>query len=510
MQRLFILCFLVLFGFACPAQQLVFISVDGPQQLASVFADENLTVHYYNEECVIATAHVIDAGSMQLLDENAFSDGPYYIVRCPKEEQPRFMQRESAHCQLVRAIGNKLIVKSLSKSFLPFSEDGMAVVSNAPARLPALRHSFPDVQQEDPNIRRLMDFISDDSLMATIRHLQNYGTRQWDSDSVYAAQNWLVSQYQDKGLSVNLHDIDSFWNISTSDNIIAIQRGVVYPDEYVFCGAHYDSFTRDSLAPGADDNASGTAGILEMARILSQYRFERSIVYCGWAAEECGLLGSEAYASEAQAADKDIWAYFNLDMTGYLEEGLPFSIPIVYISFSDSLAAYYKRVCRTYYPDMVVHLSWLPEGGDSDHSSFHRHGYQAIMPFEKSGHISPYIHSAADTIGLSVNSPFQMHRFTEMNLACVAILAGYIGGASVDETQPCLSVFPNPVRHRLNIESSDMQLIQIYNVFGQLVKKMPLSGENSVTIDMTDCSPGLYVVSVVAKTGTSTKNIVIE
>ncbi|MGP1447056.1 MAG: M28 family peptidase [Candidatus Limimorpha sp.] len=510
MQRSLLLLFLVWFGFLCRAQQLVLIPVENHRQIESAFSNDNLTIYHYDDECMIATAKDFDQATMLLLDTDAFADGPYYLVHCPVEEQSQFLSREAKHCKVLNVYGNKLIVKSLSESFQPFSRDGMVVVSNIPAKLPMLRHSYPDVKAEDPRIRILINRISDDSLMATVRHLQNYGTRQWDSDSVYAAQNWLVSRYEEKGLSVSLHDIDSFWNISTSDNVIAIQPGLVHPDEFVFCGAHYDSFTCDSLAPGADDNASGTAAILETARILSQYRFERSIVYCAWAAEERGLLGSEAFATHAENSGMDIWAYFNLDMTGYLEEGLPFYIPIVYSPFSDSLASYYKKVCKAYYPDMIVYLSWLPEGGDSDHSSFHRHGYQSIMPFEQYGHSSPYIHSGADTIGLSVNSPFQMRRFAEMNLACVATLAGYIGGASIEETAGNVSIYPNPVEHQLHVQADGIQQIRLYNVYGQLIKAVTLPAQDFTTLDLSDCPSGLYVLSLSTVRGVANRNIVVR
>lgn len=510
MQRSLLLLFLVWFGFLCRAQQLVLLPVENHRQIESAFSNDNLTIHHYDDECMIATVKDFDQATMLLLDTDAFADGPYYLVHCPVEKQSQFLSREAKHCKVLNVYGNKLIVKSLSESFQPFSRDGMVVVSHIPAKLPMLRHSYPDVNEEDPRIRDLMNRISDDSLMATIRHLQHYGTRQWDSDSVYAAQDWLVSQYEEKGFSVSLHDIDSFWNISTSDNVIAIQPGLVHPEEYVFCGAHYDSFTRDSLAPGADDNASGTAAILEAARVLSQYRFERSIVYCAWAAEERGLLGSEAFATHAANAGMDIWAYFNLDMTGYLEEGQPFYIPLVHSVFSDSLAAYYKKVGHAYYPGMIIYPSWLPEGGDSDHSSFHRHGYQSIMPFEQYGHTSPYIHTGADTIGLSVNSPFQMRRFAEMNLACVAILAGYIGSLSIEETEPCFSVYPNPAKEQLNIKADGIRHIQVYNMFGQMVKTVTFSEQDFASLEVSDWPSGLYVISLTTSNGVANRSIVIR
>ena len=138
--------------------------------------------------------------------------------------------------------------------------------------------------------------------------------------------------------------------------MIAIQRGCVYPDEYVVCGAHYDSYNKslghpDSLrAPGADDNASGTSGILETARLLSKCKFERSIIYCGFAAEEIGLIGSAAYAKDCADQRMDIVGYFNLDMIGYLEEGSDIHVNLMYTTQDSIIAKYVFDFSHVYYP----------------------------------------------------------------------------------------------------------------------------------------------------------------
>lgn len=133
--------------------------------------------------------------------------------------------------------------------------------------------------------------------------------------------------------------------INDVDNIIVLQRGTKYPDEYVVCGAHYDSYCNgnghpDSLrAPGADDNASGVAGIMEIARILSNYKFERSILYCNFNAEEVGLYGSAAFAKECADNDVDIVGYLNLDMTGYLKDDTEMHVDLLYIDRDSLLGA---------------------------------------------------------------------------------------------------------------------------------------------------------------------------
>lgn len=497
MRKYLLTVLLALFALSTSAQRLVMIPIDGETQAKSLYADSDLSIHYYCHDFVLATTQEVDPASMIMIDDDAFADGPYFLVRCPLASQTDYLSKENAHGTLLYRNDDVLVFKSVSSDFQPFENDGMVTVTQSKIRLGNDRHDFPIVTGEDMDIRRLLIKVNEDNIVGTIRHLQHYNSRRWDNDTVYMAQDWLKGQYEAMGLDVSLHDIDSFWenNIVTSDNVIAIQRGEVYPDEYVVCGAHYDSYSHIGKAPGADDNASGTAGILETARILSQYRFERSIIYCGWAAEERGLLGSEAYASMAQDAGMDIVAYFNLDMTGYLADSLDFCLSLIYIPFSDSLAAFYRSVCNAYYPNMRVVQSWFPNGSDSDHSSFHRHGYPSVMPFEQYGHTSPYIHSLSDTLGLSVNNTFQSYRFTEMNLANVAILAGYIGGHSVGEFSGDLSVYPNPANSSVTISGNALTKVDAFDMLGQKVFSTIVTSDQ-VTVQTDNWQSGIYILQV--------------
>ena len=198
----------------------------------------------------------------------------------------------------------------------------------AKAQTPHLfEHTYPVIAVEDPEIRALMDSVSVNNIEATIAHLSSYHNRRYDSRYIWDVQNWLVSRYQQMGFDmVALHNFpipDS--DIETADNVLAIKWGTKTPQEYVICGAHYDSWNADGTepdtirSPGADDNASGVAGIMETARILSNYTFDRTLIFANWCAEEIGLIGSAAYAADCAEAHMDIVGYFNLDMTGYLE-----------------------------------------------------------------------------------------------------------------------------------------------------------------------------------------------
>ena len=366
-------------------------------------------------------------------------------------------------------------------------------------------HTYPEVQQEDTRVRHLMDQVSKDSLEATINHLQSYHTRRWNSQMVYEAQDWLYEAYRGMGIdSVFLHDFTFIHHDTlreTSDNVIAIQRGLVYPNEYVVCGAHYDSYCHgsghpDSLrAPGADDNASGTAGILETARLLSQCQFERSIMYCGWAAEEANLQGSAAYAKECADNLVDIVGYFNLDMIGYLKEGDDMQMRLIYVNRDSTFANYIYDFCDIYDSALLVKQGWMI-GGDSDFSSFNRNGYAAVHLFENTHNYSPYIHTADDSLGLSVNNMDQARRFTQIHLGLVATLAGLVN-TSVEESESAdLTVYPNPVSGLLTVRGEDLQQIEMYNTLGQLMLKKTCRG-SAVQLDLASLAAGIYVLRVI-------------
>ena len=193
---------------------------------------------------------------------------------------------------------------------------------------------------------RMYDFIESVSLArleADIRHLAGFGTRNTFSDTtssergIGAARRWIVSEFQaisnecggcleisyqrsmvEEGSSSRA--IRDVWVV----NVLAIQRGSRYPDRYVILAGDIDSRNSSSTdaekdAPGANDNASGMAGVLEAARVLSAYEFPTSIIYVGLSGEEQGLWGGAHMASVAVEEGWDIVGVLNNDMIGNIE-----------------------------------------------------------------------------------------------------------------------------------------------------------------------------------------------
>jgi leucyl aminopeptidase len=362
------------------------------------------------------------------------------------------------------------------------------------AQMPHLYdHTFPEITSQDEKVIEMLNQVSEAQIISDVTHLSSYLNRRADAIHIYNVKDWLASEYQKTDVdSVYFHDFQviPFWDtvpkpFTTAPNILALKIGKKYPDEFVVCGAHYDSYVRaegnydpDTLvSPGADDNASGVAGILSAARILSNYKFERSIIFASWNAEEFGLCGSHAYAKDCRKDSVDIVAYFNLDMTGYLNPGDNIHIALIYTQCDSLLGEFYKQVGHVYTPNIPIYQDWLISG-DTDFSSFNRNGYQAITPSEDVRHMSPYIHSIDDIIGLSVNNWEQTVIFTKLNLACVALAAGIIP-ESVNE---------------IDFKDEEIESFEVYDIFGRLVYTEKSVWKNMEEIRVTNLASGVYIV----------------
>ena len=415
------LVLIAMFGFA---QSFVMINVDNQQKTEELFNNDNLTIHYYNDNFVLATAKVVDE-SMQVLDNNAFeSTDAYYIVYCGKDNQAGYIDA-TKNANVLFKNDNIVIFDAAVK---PFKNDGMIAVLNNEAKMPVINRDFPVVTVENPTIREMMNQVNMDSLQATVQHLQDYQSRMWNSTNAFSASDWIAGRMEALGLEVEQQPFYAntwYGSGQAAPNVIGIQRGTLYPDVYVVCGSHFDSFAYSGNCPGADDNATGVASVLESARIMTQYEFEYSIIYCAYGCEEMGLYGSEAYASRCQQQGMEILGYFNNDMNGYLY-GDAIHIDCIYPNSVAQIGDYYMNVANIYFPEMQVRHVTL-SGGDSDHTSFNQHGYMGIYPFEDVDHYSPYIHTPNDLIGNSVNSFAMSQRYCQMNIGCLSEIANPVG-----------------------------------------------------------------------------------
>ena len=274
----------------------------------------------------------------------------------------------------------------------------------------------------DPQIAALVAQVNQANLQATVTQLSSYLTRRSDQPSATTAKNWLVSQFQAiPGLTVTTDT----YNGSYTPNIIATMLGTTHPEKILVLGAHYDSITggsAGSAAPGADDNASGSAGVLEAARLLPQMQFENTIRLVLFSGEEFGLFGSEADATALDNANAEVVAMLNMDMNAYRQPGDALNMALITNDTTPSLNQFCIDVTAAYVPSLPVVTGGL-SGGTSDHRSYQQHGFPSLFMFEDLGQYSPYIHTTNDTVGVSANNFALAQYITQSFVATAAELA---------------------------------------------------------------------------------------
>lgn len=423
MKHLILIVLFLSFAIGLWAQTLIKVDLVGNEGLLACFKHPEMRVHYYNERFLLATAKGNVDIPHQIVCEKTDPTKKQYFILWTKNKT----QSIPAGAEVLFSEADFHIVSlGIEKNIFPFTSDAVSCIHlNKSAKLPADR-KFENITEANPEIETMVTQVNSTNVWNSIQHLQDYGTRLFSSSQAIQAQNWLKSQFESLGLTVSLQDFP--YSPESSDNVVAIQPGAVFPDQFIVVGGHYDSYVfSGSSMPGADDNASGTAGVLEIARVLSQYQFNKSIVYCAFSAEEIGLVGSEAWVEWAVEQNMNIEAYLNLDMIGYLNPGDNIHTDIIAPSSADPLVEFYKQIVQTYVSGFEAFDGTL-SGGDSDHTSFNNAGIMGIFPFEDSDDYSPYIHSANDLLETSVNSQLQLEKFTQAGVAFVAELADVFNG----------------------------------------------------------------------------------
>lgn len=287
--------------------------------------------------------------------------------------------------------------------------------------------------QKAKDFYTIINGVSEDRIEKDIATLAGFGTRHTLSDTlsnkrgIGAARRWIFNEFQsiakncdgciEVSYQKNYNEPDGRRIVKPVwiNNVIAIQRGSKYPNRFVIMSGDIDSrisdpnnYTDDS--PGANDNASGMAGTIEAARVLSQYSFENSIIYAGLAGEEQGLYGGKGLAQYAQEQGWEIIGILNNDMIGNIKgvDGVIdnrtfriFSEPTPaneserarksrrfyggeVDGISRQLARYIHKTVKTYMPEMnpkmIYRLDRFGRGGH--HRPFNDVGYAGVRIME--------------------------------------------------------------------------------------------------------------------------------
>jgi hypothetical protein len=354
-------------------------------------------------------------------------------------------------------------------------------------------YAQPPATRLNPQVQRVVSEISEERIAASLRKLESFETRHIHSEQdhptrgIGAAARWLAAELTGYSPRLQVRK-EKFALKKTADggrvlrdveleNVVAVLPGTIAKDRYVVVSGHYDSLvlvmkkgtdreriadmvrrgvaedeakryvqlfpaSEDNVgpdweasaaqrfAPGVTDDGSGTAAVLELARVMSRHEWDKSIIFVAFAAEEVGLEGSKAFAAAAKKAGLQIEAVLNNDIIGSDLAGNGRAANGTLRIFGDgpedspsrALLRYVKETAERYVPSMDTQMIFRRDrflrGGD--HTSFANEGYAAVR-FTSAAENYANQHKVTDTFA-NTSVPYTA-RVTRVNAAALASLA---------------------------------------------------------------------------------------
>ena len=317
--------------------------------------------------------------------------------------------------------------------------------------LPVLLANAWSGSEETDLIGTTIAAVNIDSLMQTVRELSGETEVVIDGQRTLIASryrtepgNALAARYLLQRLSrYGLPpQIDAYGTMG--ENVVAVQRGVRYPNRYYVICAHYDAMPPGPRAYGADDNASGTAAVLECARLLGRRNLPYSVIYALWDEEEAGLIGSRNYAMRAAARGDSILGVINMDMIAYdgNDDGLV-NLHVRPIAASLDLGERLMEINANYKLGLLT-VMINPGSSASDHAAFWEQNYSAVMVIEDltgfsgSRDFNPFYHTLKDRIAVDGMQIFNTSYF----LRCARVSLGGLMSLAL-EAHPAAPVVEN-------------------------------------------------------------------
>ena len=397
------------------------------------------------------------------------------------------------------------------------------------------------------NIQNIVDQVDASFLWTDLGTLEGIRHRVTGLDLLKDTRDLLDHRFTDYGLTTYHHEVDL--NGYMGQNIIGDLYGKTEKEKVLIIDGHYDSVD-DS--PGTDDNATAVAGVLEAARVLSEYGFEKTIRFIGFDLEEEGLVGSSGYVVNGIPNYETIEGVINLEMIGYYDntpnsQTFPSAFAALFPDVQALLEAdsfrgnfitnvslepmtaigdAFHTAANTYVPDLkVIDIEnpsglLIPDLWRSDHAPFWGNNIPALMITDGADFRNPYYHTVND-LRIHLDSIF----FTNVVKASIATLAELAGvrnctSATVDilsnteDINCAFRIFPNPVGEQIqfsfdncSVENLNIQLLDINGTL--MLEKEITPNTNSITINRQIIPTGVYFLKIGNEDSFSTKKIII-
>ncbi|MCX6829117.1 MAG: M28 family peptidase [candidate division Zixibacteria bacterium] len=336
---------------------------------------------------------------------------------------------------------------------------------------------------ESIGLDSLIGLVEQDSLLAFTTRLQAFYRRYAGTDSNYASRDWIAQKFQ--SFNYDSIEIDSFTATvgglpAACQNVVAVKTGSLYPELQIIVGAHRDAV---SASPGADDNGSGTAAVLEVARILRDINTDITFVFILFDAEEQGLVGAYHYVNEAKARSDSIIYMFNMDMIAHFANSTQAKL---YHGTDQTYSLLWQHLA-----DSLVGISGFLSGNSSgsDHFPFTQSGYRATFASEYI--FSTVYHSPSDS-----TKYMNFEYMTGMVQASLATV--YRVNTTYLPTGTLLFSYPVGLPSALPPEATTLLDISLAGTYGEIpasgtgLLHYSVNGGEYQTAPLTELSPGNY------------------
>lgn len=252
-------------------------------------------------------------------------------------------------------------------------------------------------------VEDMLNNFDEDLAISEFYELVNYVDSRYSTNpDCFSSVERAYNIFQELGLEVEFQDYSSTY----APNVVGTLRGLLEPEKVLILIAHIDDMPKIPPAPGANDNGSGSSMVVNLAKVLTNYRFSYTIKFVLVTGEEQGLVGSTYYAAKAYYQGENIIAVLNADMIGWEGDGKPEeeNLDLSYNDNSEELANLFADVYSLYENIVPTLLIYCPENYYSDHYSFWKKGYPAIMGITDNegichyGGSYPYYHTRSDKV----------------------------------------------------------------------------------------------------------------
>ncbi|MCB9192175.1 MAG: M28 family peptidase [Flavobacteriales bacterium] len=371
--------------------------------------------------------------------------------------------------------------------------------------LPILLHA------QDPQIEAMLAEVSIDSMLyhcsaisgefpVTVNgNTVTISSRNKNNPGNALAAQYIKERFEEHGLTTT---IESFGAVG--ENVLATQPGLLFPNQKVVICGHYDSMPTGNDSPAADDDGSGTAAVMEAARVMSQYNYAYTVVYAAWDEEEYGLVGSNNYATAAENAGDTIVAVINIDAIAYDGDGDSLArVHVRDIANSLNLGTVAASMIGTYGIGLQIEVN-NPGATYSDHASFWNHDFSAILiieDFDNDG--NPHYHTPTDEVQYFDNGYY--HEIAKWAFATAATMAVPISGSvGVEENAEAeWRIYPNPTNGLLNISLDGNTAtcnLEIVDMKGAAVLQTTVIGSRH-SVDVSALPKGMYTLRMTSADG---------